>query len=335
MRRTPLFALLSILLLHVIVLNVSAATLTITAAPSIAIPDGNSTLCTNTDPVGSITTTIYVSNSFTIADLDVMLDISHTWVGDLQVQLTSPSSTTVMLIDRVGRPPAAVSCGSSSNNINTTLDDESPNGPVENAYPPTGASYTPENPLSAFDGENSRGVWTLTVIDNVQWDTGTLNSWGLIFNTPPTTPSDGDGDGIPDTADNCPLRGDEGNGVDSNGCPIHVWVRPDDRVNWHHGDLSTVVYSHGDGAAVYCHSNDLTWLAMHITPEIVNNADPEQPQNIPVMEYEQDGCKTAFYILDSGEYQINMWTYEGKRYELISDTLDFSQPTMRYFDPNE
>lgn len=335
MRRPPLFALLSILLLHVMVLNVSANTSTYTATPGIAIPDGLSLNCTN-GITNSVTTTINVPDSFTITDLDVMLDISHTWVGDIQVQLTSPSSTTVVLIDRPGRPTSS-NCGFSANNINTTLDDESSNGSVENADPPTGASYTPENPLSAFDGENSSGVWTLTVIDKVDMDTGVLNSWGLIFTAPPAPPSDADadGDGIPDTADNCPLRGDEGNGVDSNGCPIHVWVRPDDRVNWHHGDLSTVVYSQGNGAAVYCYSKDNTWLAMHITPEIVNNADPDEPQNVPVMEYEQDGCKAAFYILDSGEYQINMWTYEGKRYELISDTLDFSQPTMRYFDPNE
>jgi subtilisin-like proprotein convertase family protein len=351
------------------VLNVSAATFTYTATPGLAIPDGVNGDCATSTP-SSITTTINVPDHFTIDDLNVMLDISHTWPTDIQVQLTSPSSTTIMLIDRVGRGPSG-GCGSGANNINTTLDDESPNGPVENADPPTGPSYTPENALSAFDGENSSGTWTLTIIDNAEFDTGTLNSWSLIFEGTADADNDGipdatdncpnvanpgqedadsdtigdacdntasgdqDGDGIENTLDNCPARGDEGNGVGPNGCPPRVWVRPDDRVNWHHGDLSTVVYSHGNGAAVYCHINDTTWLAMHITQEDVDNADPEQPQNIPVLEYDQDGCRVAFYILDSGEYQINMWTYEGKLYELISNTLDFSEPTLRYFDPNE
>lgn len=93
MRRPPLFALLSILLLHVMVLNVSANTSTYTATPGIAIPDGLSLNCTN-GITNSVTTTINVPDSFTITDLDVMLDISHTWVGDIQVQLTSPSSTS-------------------------------------------------------------------------------------------------------------------------------------------------------------------------------------------------------------------------------------------------
>ena len=152
----------------------------------------------------------------------------------------------------------------------------------------------------------------------------------------PTPSGDEDGDGVENARDHCPARGDEGYGVGPNGCPPRVWVRPDDRINWHHGDLSTVVYSHGEGAVVYWYVNGNTWLGLHITPDDVANADANQPQNIPVLEYDQDGCRAAFYILrESNEYQINYWTYEGKLYELISTTLDFANPTMRYFDPNE
>lgn len=371
MRKAPLIVLLGILLLQVMVLTVSAASHTYSASPGVAIPDGNGdpSYCNLPDP-RSIISTISVPDSFTISDLNVMLDISHTYVGDLSVTLTSPSSTTVTLIDRVGRETS--SCGSETDNINTTLDDESTNGPVKNANPPTGSSYTPENPLSAFDGQNASGTWTLTVMDNMQIDTGILNSWSLIVEAMPdgdsdgvpdatdncpsdanpgqedgdgdsigdacdTTPSgDNDSDGIDNALDHCPARGDEGYGVGPNGCPPRVWVRPDERVNWHHGDLSTVVYSQGEGAVVYCYVNGSTWLGLHITPDDVADADPNQPQNIPVLEYDQDGCHAAFYILrDSNEYQINYWTFEGKLYELISDTLDFANPTMRYFDPNE
>ena len=42
-----------------------------------------------------------------------------------------------------------------------------------------GVSAIPDNALSAFDGENTLGNWTLTVDDVFAGDGGTLNSWGL------------------------------------------------------------------------------------------------------------------------------------------------------------
>src|SRR5690606_29615968 len=56
-------------------------------------------------------------------------------------------------------------------------------GSVENADPPTGSSYTPEQPLSAFDGQNLAGEWVLRVYDHSSLDTGTLNAWSLIIET--------------------------------------------------------------------------------------------------------------------------------------------------------
>jgi hypothetical protein len=107
---------------------------------------------------------------------------------------------------------------------------------------------------------------------------------------------------------------------------------PDDRINWQYGDLDVVVYSHSEGTVVYCY-RDGAWLGMLINQAVVDNAPTGQAQHIPVLEAE--GCNAAFYILDSGEYQINVWTNEGKLYELISDTLDFTNATKRYYDPNE
>jgi hypothetical protein len=107
---------------------------------------------------------------------------------------------------------------------------------------------------------------------------------------------------------------------------------PDNRINWQYGDLDVVVYSHPEGTVVYCY-RDGAWLGMLINQAVVDNAPTGQAQHIPVLEAE--GCNAAFYILDSGEYQINVWTNEGKLYELISDTLDFTNAIKRYYDPNE
>jgi hypothetical protein len=109
---------------------------------------------------------------------------------------------------------------------------------------------------------------------------------------------------------------------------------PDNRINWQYGDLNAVVYEHEDGVVVYCYDGDAS-LVMVINQELVDNWDSSLPQDIAVLEVNTDTCRVAFYILDTGEYQINIWDREGKLYEIIADNLNFSNPTMRYHDPNE
>jgi len=56
-----------------------------------------------------------------------------------------------------------------------------------NAAAPTTAggtisgTFIPGNPLSAFDGEDASGDWTLTIADQAGGDTGTLFNWSLKF----------------------------------------------------------------------------------------------------------------------------------------------------------
>jgi hypothetical protein len=145
---------------------------------------------------------------------------------------------------------------------------------------------------------------------------------------------DTDGDGVIDHDDACPLLGNLGFGVRDDGCPPDIVLPPDDRINWQYGDLNAVVYEHAEGAVVYCFNGN-AWLGMHITQELVDSWDTSLPQEIPVLYVDQAGCLTAFYILDSGEYQINIWTFEGKIYEVIADNIYFRDATKRYYDPNE
>ena len=46
---------------------------------------------------------------------------------------------------------------------------------------PTTGTYTPVNPLNAFKGLDSTGNWELSVADNYDEDTGSLNDWYLEF----------------------------------------------------------------------------------------------------------------------------------------------------------
>ncbi len=131
-----------------------------------------------------VTSTIDVTDDFIITDLDVDVDISHTWVGDIIVTLESPSGTVVTIIDRPGditSPPD----GCAGDNIVATLDDEAAT-PVEDecdaGTPTISGSFIPNNPLSAFDGESTLGTWTMTVEDAFPaFDDGVFNSWAINY----------------------------------------------------------------------------------------------------------------------------------------------------------
>jgi len=105
----------------------------------------------------SISSQINVTDNYCVGDLDVDMDITHSYIGDLIVSLQSPSGTVVRLHNRTG---------GEADNIVTTYDDEgdAPDGP---------------GTLADFDDEPSAGIWTLTVSDNAGQDVGTLNGWAL------------------------------------------------------------------------------------------------------------------------------------------------------------
>ena len=148
------------------------------------------------DPVG-VSDTITVPDSFTITDLDVALQVTHTWVGDLCVTLVhQPTGTTVDLIQRMGAGGACHSgdpFGCATDNFNIALDDAGAGGLIEdqcmaNLSSPPG--YVPNNPLAAFNTLDSAGDWTLTVSDNAGGDFGTFDSWSLIFTSSGPGPCD-------------------------------------------------------------------------------------------------------------------------------------------------
>ncbi len=111
-----------------------------------------------------------------ILDLNVSLDITHTYDADLRVYLVSPSGTKVKLFANIG--------GANDNFTNTTLDDEAAISITSGLAPYTG-SFRPQESLSAFDGEDAAGIWTLEVQDDANGDTGMLNSWSITVNTAP------------------------------------------------------------------------------------------------------------------------------------------------------
>ncbi|MBX3401282.1 MAG: proprotein convertase P-domain-containing protein, partial [Gemmataceae bacterium] len=105
-----------------------------------------------------------------IADLNVTLNIQHTFVGDLTIVLVSPNGTRVTLFDQRG--------GGDDDFIATVFDDQAINSITTGIAPFTG-SFRPEQGLSAFRAQNTLGNWVLEITDNAGQDFGTLFNWSL------------------------------------------------------------------------------------------------------------------------------------------------------------
>ncbi len=111
-------------------------------AAGTTIPDNDSS---------GISRTINVPDSVTIGALKIELNVKHTYVGDLQIELQH-DGTNYAMWDRAG---------GGADDIHQTFD------------------------VSTFAGQNARGDWTLTVSDRANLDKGTLDSWALVI-----TPAD-------------------------------------------------------------------------------------------------------------------------------------------------
>jgi subtilisin family serine protease len=105
-----------------------------------------------------------------ILDIDVNLDISHTYESDLKVYLLAPNGKRVELFTTVG--------DDSDDFSGLTLDDEADIA-IADAPPPFSGRYRPEGKLSDLDGIDPNGTWKLEIEDTEVNDGGTLNSWSL------------------------------------------------------------------------------------------------------------------------------------------------------------
>jgi subtilisin-like proprotein convertase family protein len=177
--------------------------------PAVAIPDD--------DPAGTSVPIAVAGLDPVIGDVNFSIDgtacsavmnattvgITHSWVGDLVITLTSPAGTPVTVISHAG------GTGNSSNNFcQVVLDDDAPGAAsiqaVTTAQAPFTGTWTPANPLSAFDGQNPNGAWTVAAQDTALLDTGSLRALSLTIDatTFVATPAAGQwrmGDAAPST----------------------------------------------------------------------------------------------------------------------------------------
>ena len=112
----------------------------------------------------------------TILDVDLVVNITHTWIGDMTITLESPAGTKVAVW---------ATNGCANDNMAVDWDDEAActnlcanfTSGTWQSLACTGFAGTQF--LSDFDGESVNGTWTLTVSDAFGGDQGTLNSWAI------------------------------------------------------------------------------------------------------------------------------------------------------------
>ncbi len=135
---------------------------------------------------GMVQSTLTVPGNPRIADIDVSIALTHTFMQDLDVHLVSPAGNDNGLFSDVGNS----TIGSPNIQMNTTLDDEAAI-PIGQFQVVAGPSFTPElnYRLSWYDYTNAGGVWTLKLYDDATGDGGILQSWSITICEPPPPPS--------------------------------------------------------------------------------------------------------------------------------------------------
>ncbi|MEM9595459.1 MAG: proprotein convertase P-domain-containing protein, partial [Acidobacteriota bacterium] len=131
--------------------------------------------------------TLTIATEAVVSNLQVEVDVEHTWVGDLTISLESPDGTTVVLLDRPGVPASVQGCD--NNDVRVTFSDGAATDPenvcnAASSDPWVTGEVQPVQALAAFDGEDTDGPWILRVTDSLAGDLGTLIDWRLVNDAP-------------------------------------------------------------------------------------------------------------------------------------------------------
>ncbi|AWX44909.1 hypothetical protein HME9304_01914 [Flagellimonas maritima] len=168
----------------------------------------------------TITSTIQFVEDLSITDINVNLELTHTFLQDLIITLISPSGTRVTLVSGA--------CGD-LDNINAVFDDDGANI-VCSATPAISGTVSPIGSLASLVGESTFGDWTLEIRDTAPNDGGALVSFSLEVCAEGEFRPDDDQDGVFDDGDDLCLGTPIGAEVDAAGCPVYRFPADNFRV---------------------------------------------------------------------------------------------------------
>ncbi len=122
-----------------------------TPAKGIVIPDNSA---------AGIENHIFVGDNFIISEAEISIDIQHSYIGDLTVEVISPGGKTITLHNKTG------------------LEGENLIKTYSLANPPDGPGT-----MKDFCNILSKGLWTLKITDHSSYNSGILNSWNIKLKT--------------------------------------------------------------------------------------------------------------------------------------------------------
>jgi len=111
---------------------------------------------------------INITDATTVEDINIGMNITHSYIGDLGIAIVSPNNTEVTL-------KTQNDCDAEEDIIGT-FDDDAVGFNCLNAADNI-AQKSLNDLLETFDGESVNGDWTIRLGDFAAGDTGILNSW--------------------------------------------------------------------------------------------------------------------------------------------------------------
>jgi subtilisin-like proprotein convertase family protein len=190
--------------------GISGTALTVTAFPppvpgsvtvnsgviAVPIPDGSNVAATSNLTVAGIPA------AATITDVKINMNINHTWVGDVDVNIKAPNAAILNLVAGLDNGAG----GNQTDNFTNTAFSSLGGSTISGFAAPRTGTFTAEaragrGPIGFLQtvttwgalyptAAAANGVWTLAMGDRVATDAGTLTNWSITinYNAPGTGP---------------------------------------------------------------------------------------------------------------------------------------------------
>ncbi|MEO1260421.1 MAG: PKD domain-containing protein [Bacteroidota bacterium] len=285
---------------------------------------------------GTLDVTVSGDNDLGVCPLTrVCFSITHSWIGDLSVALTSPSGANYLLMADLDNGTGG--CGNEEDNVDVCIEVGVGNPLTNNTEyvcnpgpcfsgtccltgtytapcggvgdPVSGAAQAPNCNLNDFNtpGSPANGTWTLTVNDICDEDTGTLNNFSLEFSCGTSV------------CIVCEAEGGSLNADDVTSCFGDPSLNLDLTPNFSNGEEEPPA---GDYNYEYCISQNGTIMAITPTPDLT-----AQPPGV----YEV--CGISYLALAIGDIQSLIGMDLSAAQDMLSGTTapfcaDFSNDCM-------
>ncbi|MGB5981240.1 MAG: reprolysin-like metallopeptidase [Nonlabens sp.] len=120
---------------------------------------------TSLTPIGD---NIVIAPSTVADDVNISVDISHSYIQDMIIEVTNPDGVTTRLWNR--------ECVSQDDIIMTFDDDGSA---IDCSLSGSSGTYAPSSPLAPLAGSAVNGAWTMVMADAGVGDAGVWNNWSI------------------------------------------------------------------------------------------------------------------------------------------------------------